>query len=247
VEERLQKVLAHAGIASRRICEELIRSGRVKVNGEIILELGTKVNPSECKIEVDGQEICIPEPRVYLLLNKPPGYVSTVFDPQGRPTVLDLVNHISQRIYPVGRLDYYTSGLLLLTNDGALTNNLIHPSKKVKKTYRVMVKGIPSHEKITLLKSGIVLEDGKTAPAQLKILRIENGNTIIDISIHEGRNRQVRRMFEAINHPVLRLERTAFGFLTLGKLKPGQWRYMTSDEVKQLKSLGNSPKSTRKG
>jgi len=237
MEERLQKILAHAGLASRRACEELIASGKVKVNGQVVRELGVKVDGEKSIIEVEGRQIKGPESLVYILLNKPRGYVSTAFDPQGRPTVLDLVGDVKERIYPVGRLDYDTSGLLILTNDGSLTNELIHPSKEVTKTYQALVRGWPSEAKLDTLRKGLQLEDGRTAPAEVKILKKQNGGTMVEIKIHEGRNRQVRRMFEKIGHPVIRLHRSMFAFLTLGKLNPGEWRYLTPEEAHKLKNL----------
>ncbi len=237
MEERLQKVLAQAGIASRRACEKLILAGKVKVDGRVITELGVKVNVEKNHIVVEGREISEKEKYQYILLYKPAGYVSTVHDPQNRRTVMDLIKGIKERLYPVGRLDYDTSGLLILTNDGRLTNDLIHPSREVQKKYRAMVKGIPNNYIMNKLATGIVLEDGKTAPAQLKIKKIEKGHTLIDITIHEGKNRQVRRMFTAVGHPVIWLKRIAFDFLDLGKMKPGEWRYLTSKEIEHLKNL----------
>lgn len=237
MEERLQKVLAHAGVASRRSCEELILSGKVKVDGKQVTELGVKVDRQKSVIEVEGKQITGKENAKYILLYKPAGYVSTVHDPQKRRTVMDLISGVNERIYPVGRLDYDTSGLLIMTNDGQLTNELIHPSREVKKTYRIMVKGIPTGRSMGQLASGIMLEDGKTAPAEVKLKKIENGNALLDIAIHEGKNRQVRRMFEAVGHPVIWLKRIAFGSLEIGKMKPGEWRYLTSQEIQALKRL----------
>lgn len=237
MEERLQKVLAHAGVASRRSCEELISSGKVKVDGKIITELGVKVDPQKSLIEVGGEPITGKEKEKYILLYKPAGYVSTVHDERKRRTVMDLISGVNERIYPVGRLDYDTSGLLILTNDGKLTNELIHPSREVKKTYRIMVKGIPTGRSLGQLASGIMLEDGKTAPAEVKLKKIENGNALIDITIHEGKNRQVRRMFQAVGHDVVWLKRIAFGPLKIDKMKPGEWRYLTNQEVLALKGL----------
>lgn len=247
VEERLQKVLAHAGVASRRACEEIILAGKVKVNGKLVNNLGSKVNPDKDKIEVNGNPIEGKEKLVYILLFKPSGYITTAKDPQKRRTVLDLINGVSTRVYPVGRLDYDTSGLLLLTNDGTLTNELIHPSKEINKTYRAQVKGVPTGKKLYTLHNGVELEDGRTAPAQVNIRQINKSNAIIDITIHEGKNRQVRRMFDAIGHPVIWLKRISFDFLTLDKLKPGEWRYLTDQEVYKLKHIkkSNSRKQQR--
>jgi pseudouridine synthase len=237
MEERLQKVLAHAGVASRRSCEELILAGKVKVDGKLITDLGIKVDPEKSVIEVAGKPIPGKEQLIYILLYKPAGFLSTVHDPQKRRTVMDLIHGVRQRVYPVGRLDYDTSGLILLTNDGELANDLIHPSREVEKTYRALVKGIPTGKCLGELAKGIMLEDGKTAPAQVKVKKIINGNALVDITIHEGRNRQVRRMFQRVGNPVIRLKRIAFGPLKIGRMKPGEWRYLTDREVEILKRL----------
>jgi 23S rRNA pseudouridine2605 synthase len=236
--ERLQKVLAHAGVASRRKCEEMIAEGRIKVNGTVVREPGTKVNPLKDRIEVDGN-ILPREKHVYVLLYKPTGVITSVSDPQGRRVVLDLVEDIPERVYPVGRLDYDTSGLLLLTNDGDLAYRLTHPSYEIDKVYHAWVKGIPTAEKVRQLARGVQLEDGVTAPGQARILRTdhEKGRALVELTIHEGRNRQVRRMCEAIGHPVLSLKRVKVGFLTLEGLSPGNYRLLTDKEVKQLKQL----------
>jgi len=233
--ERLQKFLAHAGIGSRRKCEELILQGRVRVNGQIVSTLGTKIDPQKDKVAIDNKLVATKENMVYILLNKPAGYVTTSKDPQGRPTVLDLVKQVNKRIYPVGRLDYETEGLLLLTNDGQLAYRLTHPKYKVKKIYQALVKGIPNEEALQLLRKGILLEDGMTAPAEVKILAKINNNALLELSIHEGRNRQVRRMCEAINHPVLKLKRTQLGFLKLGSLPVGKFSFLTVKDVRRLK------------
>ncbi|GIM48265.1 pseudouridine synthase [Collibacillus ludicampi] len=231
--ERLQKVLAQAGVASRRKCEQLILEGRVTVNGHVVTELGTKADPHMDRIAVDGRPIQR-ERHVYLLLFKPRGVVTTVSDPQGRKTVLDLIEGVKERIFPVGRLDIDTSGLLLLTNDGMLTNALLHPSRKIYKTYRAQVEGFVSDEAILKLSRGVLLEDGMTAPARVKRLKESGGQTLLEITIHEGRNRQVRRMCEAVGHPVRTLRRVKFAFLTLGHLKPGEYRHLTKEEVRKL-------------
>jgi pseudouridine synthase len=237
MEERLQTVLAHAGVASRRSCEELILAGKVKVDGKLITDLGIKVDPEKSVIEVAGKPIPGKEQLIYILLYKPAGFLSTVHDPQKRRTVMDLIHGVRQRVYPVGRLDYDTSGFILLTNDGELANDLIHPSREVEKTYRALVKGIPTGKCLGELAKGIMLEDGKTAPAQVKVKKIINGNALVDITIHEGRNRQVRRMFQRVGNPVIRLKRIAFGPLKIGRMKPGEWRYLTDREVEILKRL----------
>lgn len=235
--ERLQKVIAHAGIASRRKAEELILAGKVTVNGKVVNELGVKVSPSD-KVEVEGIPLEREEP-VYFLFYKPRGVISSVSDDKGRKTVMDFFPEIEQRIYPVGRLDYDTSGLLLLTNDGEFANLLMHPSSEIEKVYIAKVKGIPTREKLRALEKGIVLEDGKTAPAKAKMLSLDKrkGTAIVELVIHEGRNRQVRRMFEAIGHPVIKLRREGYAFLNLHGLKAGEARELTAHEVKQLRVL----------
>jgi 23S rRNA pseudouridine2605 synthase len=235
--ERLQKVIARAGIASRRKSEELIKEGRVKVNGKIVKELGIKVTASD-KVEVNEVQIEREEP-VYFLLYKPRGVISSVSDDKGRKVVTDFFPHLNERIYPVGRLDYDTSGLLLLTNDGEFANLLAHPSNQIEKVYVVKTKGIPLRENLRKLEKGIRLEDGKTAPAKVKMLSLDKQKqtSIIEIIIHEGRNRQVRRMFEAIGHDVLKLKRERYGFLTLHGLSAGDARELTPHEVKQLRTL----------
>ncbi|WP_264738440.1 23S rRNA pseudouridine(2605) synthase RluB [Cytobacillus firmus] len=240
--ERLQKVIAHAGFASRRKAEELMAEGRVRVNGKTVKELGVKVSPSD-RIEVDGIPVEREEP-VYFLLYKPRGVISAVSDDKGRKVVTDFFEGIKQRIYPVGRLDYDTSGILILTNDGEFANLLMHPSNEIEKVYVAKVKGIPSKESMRSLQRGVVLEDGKTAPAKTKLLSMDKKKqtAIVEISIHEGRNRQVRRMFEAIGHPVLKLKRERYGYLTLQGLSAGDARELTAHEVKQLRALAMKKK-----
>ncbi|PLR84578.1 pseudouridine synthase [Bacillus canaveralius] len=240
--ERLQKVIAHAGFASRRKAEELILEGKVKVNGKIVKELGVKVTPND-KVEVNGIPVEREEP-VYFLFYKPRGVISSVSDDKNRKVVTDYFSGIEQRIYPIGRLDYDTSGLLLLTNDGEFANMLMHPSNEIEKVYVVKTKGMPAKEKLRSLERGIRLEDGKTAPATVKLLSFDKrkNSAIIEISIHEGRNRQVRRMFEAIGHPVIKLKRERYGFLTLQGLKAGEIRELTAHEVKQLRVLAQNKK-----
>ncbi|ASS77167.1 pseudouridine synthase [Tumebacillus algifaecis] len=230
--ERLQKVLAQAGVASRRKCEEIITAGQVQVNGVVVTELGTKVNPHQDRIEVNGVPITSEE-KVYIMLNKPIGVVSTASDPQGRKTVVDVVG-ADQRVYPVGRLDLDTSGLLLMTNDGELANGMMHPRHEIDKTYRAWVRGNVNSEAAKQLASGVELEDGPTAPAKVKIVQVGNGETQIEITIHEGRNRQVRRMCEAIGHPVKSLHRVQVAFLKLGRLRYGEMRSLTPAEVDRL-------------
>ncbi|MBT2754861.1 23S rRNA pseudouridine(2605) synthase RluB [Mesobacillus foraminis] len=240
--ERLQKVIAHAGIASRRKAEELILEGRVTVNGKVVKELGIKVTGSD-RIEVSGIPLEREEP-VYFLFYKPRGVISSVKDEKGRKVVTDYFEQIKQRIYPVGRLDFDTSGALLLTNDGEFANLLMHPSSEVEKVYVAKVKGIPAKEKLRSLEKGVHLEDGKTAPARVKLLSLDKKKqtSIIELAIHEGRNRQVRRMFEAIGHPVLKLKRERYGTLTLHGLNSGDFKELTPHEVKQLRTLAMGKK-----
>ncbi len=232
--ERLQKVIARSGMASRRKAEELIKAGKVKVNGEVVTELGVKVSPDDY-IEVNGIKVEREEP-VYFLLYKPRGVVTTVKDDKNRKTVMDFFPHVEQRIFPVGRLDYNTSGLLLMTNDGDFANLMTHPRYKIEKTYIAKVKGIPSRQDLKQLQKGVQLEDGMTLPAKVKFLSAnrQKKTAIIEITITEGRNRQVRRMFEHIGYPVLKLKRERFGFLTLKGLNAGDFRPLTPHEVKQL-------------
>jgi 23S rRNA pseudouridine2605 synthase len=225
---RLQKVLAQAGLGSRRTCEELIERRRVRVNGEVAV-LGRRVDPEHDLIEVDGAAIGVKEGLVHLLLHKPAGVITTVTDTLDRPTVLDLVP-AAPRVYPVGRLDADSEGLLLLTNDGELTHRLTHPSYGVDKEYLVEVEGAPQRGAVRRLREGVELDDGRTAPAKVAVL----GDRLLRITIHEGRNRQVRRMCEAVGHPVLRLVRTRIGPLTDRTLQPGTWRALTQDEVRAL-------------
>jgi len=235
-EERLQKILAQAGFGSRRKCEELIRSGTVQVNGRIVTELGTRVDPQRDKVTVNGQLIK-PEEKVYIALYKPLGYVTTLFDPERRRTVKDLVRNIPQRVYPVGRLDYDTEGLLLMTNDGALAYALTHPKHHVPKTYVATVLGKPGPSALKQLARGVRLSDGPTAPARVRLLKAGTLESVLEITIHEGRNRQVRRMCEAVGHPVRALRRVRFGNIKLGSLQPGQFRKLTKTELKRLRML----------
>ncbi|MBP3039012.1 rRNA pseudouridine synthase [Bacillaceae bacterium Marseille-Q3522] len=235
--ERLQKVIAHAGIASRRKAEELITEGQVTVNGKVVKELGVKVSASD-KVEVNGIPIDREQP-VYFLLYKPRGVISSVKDEKRRKVVIDFFPEIKERIYPVGRLDFDTSGLLLLTNDGEFANLLMHPKNEIEKVYVAKIKGIPLKEKLKSLEKGIRLEDGKTAPAKAKLLSFDKKKqtAIVELTIHEGKNRQVRRMFEAIGHQVMKLKRERYGFLTLHGLNAGEARELTAHEVKQLRVL----------
>jgi 23S rRNA pseudouridine2605 synthase len=238
--ERLQKVIAHAGVASRRKAEEMILEGKVKVNGKVVKELGVKVSSSDT-VEVGGVPLEKEQP-VYFLFYKPRGIISSVTDDKGRKTVTDYFPEIKERIYPVGRLDYDTSGILLLTNDGEFANLLMHPRNEIEKEYIAKVKGIPLRENLKVLEKGIVLEDGKTAPARTKVISVDKkkGTSIVQLTIHEGKNRQVRRMFEAIGNPVVKLRRERYGFLDLRGLQAGDARELTAHEVKQLRVLAEN-------
>lgn len=238
MQERLQKIISKAGIASRREAETLIQSGRVSVNNVVVTELGAKAELEHDVIKVDNQ-VLASKKKIYILLYKPKGIVTTLSDPEGRTTVTELLKEIHERIYPVGRLDYNTEGLLLLTNDGELTHKLTHPSHNIDKTYLTKVKGITTEEKLDLLRMGIKLEDGVTAPAKVVIKDFDyaKNSTDVEITIHEGRNRQVRRMFEAIGHPVKQLKRTQYANLTLRGLKRGRYRHLEEKEVEALKKL----------
>ncbi|HEX2049989.1 MAG TPA: pseudouridine synthase [Actinomycetota bacterium] len=230
--ERIQKVLARAGIGSRRHVEELVAAGRVRVNGARA-RLGARVDPHKDVVEVDGSRVPLAPGLVHYLANKPVGMVSTADDPDGRPTVVDLVDP-SVRVWPVGRLDVDTEGAIVLTNDGDLTHRLTHPSFEVPKTYLAEVRGAVRHGTVVRLARGIELDDGPTAPADVAIVDRLGPTTLVEITLREGRNRQVRRMFEAVGHPVVRLARTAIGPLELGRLKPGSLRRLAPDEVRAL-------------
>ncbi len=234
--ERLQKVMAHAGVASRRKSEEIIAEGRVKVNGVVVTEMGTKVDPAQDTIEVDGEEI-EKETKTYLKLYKPRGYVTTVNDPQGRQTVMDLIHGIDKRIYPVGRLDLDSSGLLLLTNDGDLTHKITHPSHELDKEYMVVVNGELSQDELKRFKNGIQLEEGETSPAKIEMVNQDPKNTTYEVIIHEGMNRQIRRMFDRLGYEVVSLIRVRIGNISLGSLKPGEYRKLSSKELQDLLRL----------
>ncbi len=231
--ERLQKLIAAAGVTSRRKAEELIAAGRVSVNGKIVTDLGSKAEPRDV-IRIDGELLPQQEKPEYLLLYKPAGYITSVADEKGRRTVMDLVPRAT-RLYPVGRLDYATSGLLLLTNDGALTNALLHPRYEVVKRYQAAVRQSVSNAQVDKLCQGVRLEDGMTAPAKCKIIRREPNQTVLELEIHEGRNRQVRRMLATLGLDVIWLSRRSFAGLTLAGLKPGESRRLTEAEVLQLR------------
>lgn len=235
--DRLQKILSAAGVTSRRAAEGLMLEGRVSVNGAVVRELGTKADPEHDDIRVDGRRIAVREPLRYLLLNKPRGYVTTVVDPQRRPTVIDLLRGIRERVYPVGRLDYDSEGLLLLTNDGELTARLTHPRHGVERLYEARVRGVPERRILDRLAQGVVLDGRRTAAATVRPgpAPARDDQAVILIGIREGRNRQVRRMCEAVGHPVVRLRRIAIGPIRDERLRPGTFRDLTAAEVEKLK------------
>ncbi|HUI67794.1 MAG TPA: pseudouridine synthase [Nitrospirota bacterium] len=235
MEERLQKIISASGVASRRSAEQLIVEGRVRVNGTVVTELGAKADANNDHIKVDGKLINPKQPRTYIMLNKPAGYVTTMYDPEGRPTVQDLLKGIKTRVYPVGRLDYNTEGLLLMTNDGDFAHLITHPKHEFPKTYLAKVKGVLDERSIEMLEKGMFLQDGKTAPAKVKKIRKEEVNSWVEITIHEGRKRQVRRMFDHVGRSVIKLKRIRTGGLSLGDLPEGRFRHLTLDEVKTLR------------
>ncbi len=233
-EIRLQKCIAEAGIASRRGAEELIAKGKVKVNGVTVREQGVKVNPDTDEIEVGGKVLRKTEKKYYIMLNKPAGYITTTSDTHGRQTVMDLVGDVHARIYPVGRLDIDTEGLLLMTNDGDFANNVIHPSKNHKKTYIAEVKGLPPLMLLKQFSKGIDIGDYKTRPATAELLTGTQRTSTVKVTISEGKKRQVRRMFEAIGHPVISLKRVSIGDIQLGNLPRGKWRHLRKEEIERL-------------
>lgn len=243
---RLQKFLSMAKVCSRRAGEQLIREGRVKVNGSVVSEPGVKVDPEKDRVEVDERPVKLSGERRYLLLYKPAGFLTTLKDPARRPTVKDLVGSAAGRVFPVGRLDMYTSGLLLLTDDGELAHRLMHPSYGAEKEYLVRVRGEVAPETLRRLARGVDLEDGRTAPATVKLVRGDQESSLLSLVIKEGRNRQVRRMMEAVGHKVISLKRVRFGPLVLAGLKPGEWRFLTAGEVRELKKLVAHPAGRRK-
>src|ERR1043166_9186387 len=238
MQHRLQKLIAAAGIASRRHAEELIINGKVSLNGKIVTELGTKADPDHDHIKVNGKLInpqLKNQKKVYVLLNKPRGYLSSLSDPEGRPLVTELLPQSVRKVHPVGRLDFNTEGLLILTNDGELTNYITSARNRVDKVYEVKVKGVPTDAAISRLRRGVILEDGtRTAPAKIKLLHQTETNAWFEVLLHQGRNQQVRRMFDLIGHSVIRLRRVRIGSLTDEDLKPGYWRLLTIGEVNRL-------------
>ena len=232
MKERLQKILAQAGIASRRKAEEMIKQGRVAVDGKVVTEMGIKMDPERHRITCDSKPLTVKKAKIYILLNKPKGYVSTLRDPQGRPIVTSLLEGLAgQRVFPVGRLDLDTEGALLLTNDGGLAQKIQHPSFEVNKTYEAVVVGRPDRGQLARLEKGIEIDGRKTWPARLRVISRHGGSTTIVITIHEGRKRQVRKMFDAIGHQVLNLKRIAYGKLGLGGLSSGKYRLLDDADL----------------
>lgn len=233
---RINKYIASCGVTSRRKADELILAGKVAVNGAIMREPGYDVQPDD-EVICDGRKISLEVGKTYILLNKPVGYVTTTSDDKDRPTVLDLIQDEDRRIFPVGRLDYNTSGLLILTNDGDVANKLMHPSKELDKTYRAVISGILTRGKIARLEKGVDIGGFRTSPAKIEVLKHNRNSTVVDITIHEGRNHQVRRMFKAIDTPVQTLERIQIGNLVIGRLAVGRYRTLGPAEVEYLKSI----------
>ena len=234
MEERIQKIIAQIGIASRRKAEEIIAEGRVTVNGSVAI-IGMKADLLKDHIKVDGKLLIRSEPKIYLMFNKPRNVVTSLSDPEGRPAVKDYLKGVRYRVFPVGRLDFDSEGLLLLTNDGDFANNLLHPSKKIPKTYMVKVKGIIGDDKIVKLRQGVRLVDGRTLPARVRFARKSENNSWIEIVITEGKKRQVRRMVEAVGHPALKLRRVGIGGVRLSGLKIGEFRPLTERELQSLR------------
>ncbi|MBU4494328.1 MAG: rRNA pseudouridine synthase [Candidatus Aminicenantes bacterium] len=232
---RLNKYLSQSGVTSRRDADRLIEKGDVRVNGEVVRTLGTKIDESKDRVEVKGKAVKPEDDSVSIVLYKPPGYLVTLKDPQQRPTVMGLIRTLKRRVFPVGRLDFDSEGLLLFTDDGELAHRLMHPRYQIQKEYRVEVTGFPEKEALDRLKTGIVLDGKITAPAEVRLLRQEDRHSFLQIVIHEGRKREVRRMMEAVGHDVLSLKRTRFGSIRLGNLKPGEWRRLEPHEIASLK------------
>lgn len=239
--ERLHKFLARAGKASRRQAESIIKEGRVKVNGQVVSEMGCQIDPETDEVMLDGKRVLLTEKTVYILLNKPAQVITTLNDPQKRKKVTDFLSGVKERVYPVGRLDYDTEGLLILTNDGELAFRLTHPKHKVGKVYVADVKGNINEKSLEALRNGVLLEDGPTMPSKVRKLANEGNITKLEITIHEGRNRQVRRMCEAVGCPVMSLKRVRFGPLALGDTESGGYRYLTPKEIQDLKRACGYP------
>ena len=234
MEERIQKIIARSGLCSRRAAEELIRQGKVKLNGQVVVELGTKVVAGEVKLTVNDKPLSKTEQKIYLLLNKPVGFVTTMKDTHDRPIVTSLLKGVRERVFPVGRLDFDTSGALIFTNDGELAQKIQHPKFEINKTYLATVKGQPSATALQRLRDGVMVEGRKTYPAQIKMVKDKGDSVIIEVVIHEGRKRQVRKMMTAIGHPVLALSRIAYGNLALGPLKSGSFRYLSKQDLQTI-------------
>ncbi|MFO0618769.1 MAG: pseudouridine synthase [Polyangiaceae bacterium] len=244
MQERLQKIIAKAGLSSRRAAEELVTAGRVRVNGRVVTELGAKADARVDRIEVDGKRL-VAEDLVYVVMHKPKNVVSTMSDPEGRPTVAEYLRDVPGRAYPVGRLDFATSGVLLATNDGEFANGLLHPKTAVPKTYVVKVQGVMTDDTFLAWKKGVMLEDGKTLPADVKLIRYEADKTWFEVTLREGRNQQVRRMGEATGHRVMRLARVSFAGITAENLRPGEKRALTRDELLKLRETYGVPRKVR--
>ncbi len=242
--ERLQKVLARAGVASRRKAEELIVAGRVKVGGRVVRELGTKVDPQRDRVEVDGRRVHAEAP-VYLILHKPRGVMCTLSDPEGRPTVVELLRGVGERVVPVGRLDFHTSGVLLMTNDGEFAAALAHPRRKVPKVYVAKVRGAVDDAGVERMRQSIEIDGRPTQPAEVRRLRTEGDKTWLELTLREGRNRQVRRLGDATGFPVMRLSRVEYAGINAEGLRPGEWRPLSTDELVALKRVYGVPKSVR--
>jgi 23S rRNA pseudouridine2605 synthase len=250
MQERLQKIIAHAGVSSRREAEAMIREGRVTLNGRVVEELGTRADPDRDHIKVDGKLITHAEPHRYILLYKPKEVMTTVEDPQGRRTVIDLVRGIRERIYPVGRLDFHSEGLVLLTNDGELAFKVSHPTHGSVKTYSVKVRGVPEERLVDKLRRGITIDGKRTLPCDIERMhttgkRDDEGNSWFEVKLREGRTQQIRKMFQAVGHPVSKLRRVAIGPISDPKLTPGVWRELTKQEVKMLETMKEPKKSVK--
>lgn len=251
MDQRLQKIISQAGVTSRRKAEELILQGRVEVNGRVVRTLGAKADPKKDHVKVDGRLLQSGQPKLYLMLNKPRGYVTTLKDPEGRPTVMELLKGVRQRVYPIGRLDYDAEGLLLFTNDGEIAEHLMHPRYEIPRTYLVKVKGVLGDPEIRQLEAGVLLADGMTAPCRINKVRKTKENSWIELTMREGRNRQIKRMMEHTGHLVLKLKRILYAGLELAGLETGEFRYLTEREIQRIKkasrtvAVRNRPISSR--
>ena len=241
-QDRLQKILSRAGVASRRAAEEMLAAGRISVNGAVVTAPGTKADPRKDEIRVDGRLISLDTDKIYLALYKPSGYVTTLNDPQGRPIVTDLLAGVAERVYPVGRLDYDSEGLLILTNDGDFAQRVQHPRYGIPKTYRVKVEGVLTRAEFSALERGVQLPDGRFTPVRIRFEKTNRASTWIELTISDGRNRVIRRAFDSVGHSVVRLVRTAVADLTLGSLREGEWRMLEHREVERLLSRATGGK-----